>query len=240
MGASFYNVKVGSPAFGWVGDRIQPGASIKALGDANTALNVYACVGNTAVVMSGGATGATGMVIGKSGRFAEHVIVHFASDALEELALGDKIQVRAFGRGLKVNGHDDVQSKSFSPNLFDAMHLKTTDDGKLESPVVMHVPSLLLGPGAGLTSEGGALNIQTSDTAAVKQHGLDKLRLGDLVALDDYDSRYGHGFLPWSDWHRRRVPDGQPLAWSRSRRDCIDDLADRGYHDPDRRKRKHR
>lgn len=195
FGSIVYNVKIGDSAFGWVGDRIQPGASIKSVGNANNALNVFACVGNMAVVMSGSAVGARGIVVGKSGRFAEHVIIHFASSVLEELAFGDKIQVRAFGRGFKVDGHPDVETKSFGPNLADAMELRTTEDSKLEAPVVMHVPALLLGPGAGLTSEGGALNIQTSDPAAVEKFGLNNLRLGDLVAIDDYDSRYGHGYL---------------------------------------------
>ena len=195
FGSIVYNVKVGDRAFGWAGDRIQPGASISAEGDANNALNIFACLGNDAVVTSGGATGGHGLVVGKSGRFADHVIVHFASDVLEELNLGDKVQVRACGRGLKIAGHDDVVIKSLSPELLEAMEVVETDDGKLEVPVVKSVPGLLIGPGAGLTSEGGALNVQTSDAEMVEKYDLSTLRLGDFVAVEDLDSRYFHGFL---------------------------------------------
>lgn len=195
FGSIVYNVKVGDPAFGWAGDRIQPGVSIKADGDANNALNIFACLGNEAVVTSGGAAGARGVVIGKSGRFAEHVVVHFASEVLEELNLGDNVQIKAYGRGLRIEGHEDVVIKSLSPELLEAMEIHETKEGRLEVPVVKSVPGRLIGAGAGLTSEGGALNIQTSDAATVENYGLNSLRLGDFVALEDLDSRYSHGYL---------------------------------------------
>jgi hypothetical protein len=194
FGSIVYNVKVGDPAFGWAGDRIQPGVSIGAEGAANNALNIFACLGNEAVVTSGSAAGAKGVVVGKSGRFAEHVIVHFADDVLEALNLGDKVQVRAYGRGLKIEGHDDVLLKSLSPDLLEAMQVGESDAGKLEVPVVKSIPGLLIGPGAGLTSEAGALNIQASDASVVEEYGLSTLRLGDFMAVEDLDSRYFHGY----------------------------------------------
>jgi hypothetical protein len=60
---------------------------------------------------------------------------------------------------------------------------------------VAKVPAHLVGAGAGLTSEGGSIHIQTTDRAEIAAQGLDKLRLGDIVALEDYDSRYQHGYL---------------------------------------------
>lgn len=194
FGSIVYNVKMGDPAFGWLGDRIQPGVSIAADDAVNKALNIFACLGNEATVMSGDASGAKGIVVGKSGRFAEHVIIHFSDAVLEELNLGDKVQVRAWGRGLKVAGYEEVVLKSLAPNLLEAMGIRETDDGKLEVPVVKRLPGLLIGPGAGLTSEGGSLNIQASDPDMVEEQGLSDLRLGDLVALEDLDSRYFHGF----------------------------------------------
>jgi len=194
FGSIVYNVRVGDPAFGWVGDRIQPGVSINADGDANNALNIFACLGNEAIVSSGAATGSRGIVVGKSGRFSDHVILHFARDVLEAINLGDKILIRACGRGLKIAGHDDVILKSLSPNLLEAMDVRETADGKLEVPVAMCLPGLLIGPGAGLTSEAGALNIQASDPEIVEKYGLHSLRLGDFVAMQDLDSRYFHGY----------------------------------------------
>jgi len=57
------------------------------------------------------------------------------------------------------------------------------------------VPPHLLGAGAGLTSEGGSIHIQSQDRVALAEAGLDQLRLGDLVALMDYDSSWNHGYL---------------------------------------------
>lgn len=194
LGGIVYNVRLGDSVYGWAGDNIEPGVAIKAPEPAaNQALNVFACVGNEAVVMSGSAKGARGIVTGKSGRFAEHVIIAFEQEALEQMAIGDKIVVRACGVGMSVNGFPGVKLKSLSPRLFDAMRIEE-NDGKLTVPVRAVVPAELLGAGAGLTSEGGAICIQSMDRNALAKHGLDQLRLGDIVALADYDSAWGHGY----------------------------------------------
>ena len=193
LGGIVYNVKLGDSVYGWAGDMIEPGVAIKSPdAAANQALNVFACVGNEAVVMSGNAKGAKGVVTGKSGRFAEHVILHFPPEVLDELAFGDKIVVRARGVGLTVDRFPGIHLKSLSPLLFDRLRPEE-NDGKLTIPVNAVVPPELMGAGAGLTSEGGAICIQSTDRAALARHGLDKLRLGDIVAVADYDSSYGHG-----------------------------------------------
>lgn len=196
FGGIVYNVRIGDPATGWAGELIQPGVSIKnSNANANTALGVYACLGNRARVMNGLAAGATGTVIGKSGRFAEHVICDFAPEDLEKMAPGDKVQVQAFGIGMKLDDFPDVEFKSCSPELLDALNPDVSSDGKLVVPVKGIAPSVLAGAGAGLGSEAGALNLQTSDPELLTEHGLTDLRFGDLVAVTDWDSRYGHGFL---------------------------------------------
>ena len=194
FGGIVYNVQLGDSVYGWAGDLIEPGVAIMAPEPAaNQALNVFACVGNEAVVMSGAAKGARGTVTGKSGRFAEHVIIHFATDVLEELALGDKIVVRACGIGMAVDGFAGVHLKSMSPQVFESLRIEENND-RLTVPVTAIVPPELAGAGAGLTSEGGALCIQTTDRAAVERAGLDTLRLGDIVAFQDVDSAWGHGY----------------------------------------------
>jgi len=65
----------------------------------------------------------------------------------------------------------------------------------LKIGVVATVPPHFVGAGAGLTSEGGSLHIQSTDRAELAELGLDKLRLGDVVAVQDTDSRYNHGYL---------------------------------------------
>ena len=196
LGGLVYNVRVGDRAVGWAAELIQPGVSIKHNnGNANTALGVFACLGNRARVVGGAANGAIGVVTGKSGRFAEHVICHFAEDALEKMAPGDKVQVQAYGVGLQLLDFPAIQFKSCSPALLDAINPDVSAGGKLVVPVKGIAPSVIAGAGAGLGSENGALNLQSSDPQILAENGLDDLRFGDLVAVTDWDSRYGHGYL---------------------------------------------
>lgn len=193
-GGIVYNVRLGDSVYGWAGDMVEPGVAIKAPeAPANEALNVFACVGNEAAVMSGNAKGAKGFVTGKSGRFAENVILYFEPEVLDQLAFGDKIVVRARGVGMSVNGFPGVLLKSLSPLVFDRLRIEE-NGGKLTVPVTAVVPPELMGAGAGLTSEGGAICIQSMDEGALARHGLDRLRLGDIVAISDYDSSFGHGY----------------------------------------------
>ncbi len=195
-GGIVYNVRVGDPAFGWLADMVQPGVSIRNPQDvANNALNTLACLGNEARVVSGAAIGARGTVTGKSGRFAEHVIVHFSNDVVEKIALEDRVLVRAMGRSLTLKRQPKIQLKSISPQLLDALELTDLGDGRVSVPVRAVVPAHLMGAGAGLGSEGGCVQIQSEDPASLTESGLEGLRLGDVVGIRDYDCRWGNGFL---------------------------------------------
>lgn len=194
-GGIVYNVSVGDSAFGWAADCIHPGVSIKGADDLkNRGLNVFACVGNTAVVMTGRAQGAKGVVTGKSGRFSEQLILHFPKSVRADMAVGDQIVVRSLGTGMAITGHPEIALKGLSPDLFAALP-KRVESGRLEIGVVATIPAHLVGAGAGLTSEGGSLHMQSTDRAALKEAGLDQLRLGDVVAFANTDSRYNHGYL---------------------------------------------
>ncbi|MBW4438339.1 MAG: DUF4438 domain-containing protein [Pleurocapsa minor GSE-CHR-MK-17-07R] len=195
-GGIVYNVSVGDSAYGWMADCVHPGVSISLKDDTgNRGLNLLACVGNTAMVMTGDARGAKGVVTGKSGRFSEHVIIHFSTADREKMAIGDKINIKAHGVGMVLADHPGVKLKSCSPGLIDGLEVTTGSDGRLNVPVSAVIPPHLLGAGAGLTSEGGSLHIQTQDRTEIASLGLDKLRLGDVVALTDYDSSFNHGYL---------------------------------------------
>ncbi len=194
-GGIVYNVSVGDRAFGWAADCIHPGVSIRQKDDnQNRGLNVFACIGNRAKVMTGSAAGATGVVTGKSGRFSEQVIVHFAKADRSRMAVGDQILVRAEGTGLVLTGHPDVTMKGISPRLLGALPYEERD-GQIAFGVRAHVPAHLVGAGVGLTSEGGSIHLQSTDTELLSELGLHDLRLGDLIALEDTDSRYNHGYL---------------------------------------------
>jgi len=194
FGSIVYNVRVGDSVFGWVAENVHPGVSIKNREEApHVALHNLACVGNEATVMSGVAKGAKGAVTGKSGRWSEHVIISFEPGALEKMAIGDRVLVKAFGTGLKFKDAPNVLAKSLSPRLVEAWGLQAKD-GALHAPVVGTVPAELMGAGSGLSSDGGVLDIQTADKELLKSAGLSDLRIGDFVAFQDCDATFNSGF----------------------------------------------
>lgn len=195
FGGIVYNVSVGDSAYGWAADCIHPSVSIAhANENKNRGLNIFACVGNQAMVMNGAAKGALGVVTGKSGRFSDQVIIHFDLETRRKIAVNDHILVRSEGVGLALPDFPAIHAKSISPALFDLLP-KKADGGVLKIGVVATVPPHFVGAGAGLTSEGGSLHIQSTDRVELAELGLDRLRLGDVVAVQDTDSRYNHGYL---------------------------------------------
>ncbi len=190
-GGITYNVKVGDLVFGWVGDHIEPGVSMKNKDESeNRALNVYTCIGNTAYILSGAAKGKKGLVTGKHGGI-EHVLVWFSNDIIEKLAIGDQIQVRAQGQGLEVFDCPDVKFFNIDPNLFLKINPKVKN-GIIELPVAHILPPTIMGSGLGSeTAASGDYDITTQDPTAIKQYKLDTIRFGDLVYLQDTDNSFG-------------------------------------------------
>ena len=197
-GAITYNVKVGDPAFGWEGDHIEPGVSIKNENTTeNTAFNTLSCIGNEAKVTSGDAKGARGFATGKHGGI-EHVIAYFHNEYLEKMAIGDQIQIKSYGQGLKLLDYPDVKIMNIDPNLFLKLGIEEKD-GVLEIPVVVKVPAYLMGSGLGSGSAySGDYDIMTADADEVERLGLAKLKFGDIVLLEDCDNTYGRGYLKGS------------------------------------------
>ena len=194
-GGISYNVKIGDCVYGLAGDHVEPGVSIRNedVRESN-ALMTFACIGNEAKVVSGEAKGAKGYVTGMHGGI-EHVLVHFDEETLENLAIDDKIMVKAYGQGLKLEGFDDIHTMSIDPNLFEKLGI-IEKDGKIQVPVVAKVPPYLMGSGIGSSSAyTGDYDIMTADFDEIKRLGLDKLKFGDLVLLEDCDNTYGRGYL---------------------------------------------
>ncbi|MGB9839068.1 DUF4438 domain-containing protein [Thermovenabulum sp.] len=194
-GAITYNVNLGDPAFGWTGDHVEPGVSIKNEDTyENNALMVLACIGNEARVITGDAKGAKGVVIGKHGGI-EHVLVQFEKEDMEKMAVDDKILIKAWGQGLKLLDYPDVFVMNIDPRLF--LNIPILEhEGVLKVPVVAEVPAYLMGSGIGSsTAFSGDYDIMTADMETVKMLGLERLRFGDLVLLKDCDNTYGRGYL---------------------------------------------
>lgn len=197
VGGITYNIRIGDPACGWEADHVEPGVSVENKENdprfgqgANAAFNVLSCVGNEAVVVTGDAKGAKGVVTGKHGG-TEHVLVDFQAETLEKLMLGDKVLVKAFGVGLKLPDFPQIIVMNMDPRFLKALNPKPKGD-KLEVPVTHIVPAATMGSGLGTNhTYSGDYDIQLFDKGVIKKHGLEDLRLGDVVAIMDADHSYG-------------------------------------------------
>ncbi len=194
VGGITYNCKVGELATGRQADHVEPGVSLKTdKTSANNALNILACIGNEATVVSGDAKGKRGVVTGKHGGI-EHVLIDFAQSTLDKLVIGDKIQIRACGLGLELNDFPSISVTNSSASLIESI-CTVVPNNKLQVPVILSVPAELMGSGIGHSHVfSGDYDIQFSDQKVVEQLGLDQLRLGDLIAIKDQHHAYGRSY----------------------------------------------
>lgn len=195
IGGITYNVRLGDPCFGLVGDHVEPGVSMENPNrNENNAFMVFSCFGNKARVITGDAKGDVGFVTGKHGG-VEHVMACFDEDTLYKMVIGDQILVEAYGQGLKLLDYPDIKVQSLDPDILENMGIEEKD-GKLVVPVVATVPAHLMGSGIGdLNCYTGDYDLMTIDRQEIAQLGLDKLRFGDFVFLQDCDNTYGRGYL---------------------------------------------
>ena len=191
--------RVGDPCVGLAADHVEPGVSIRNEqrvrgGDGpNLALQTYTCVGNWAVVTSGPAAGARGVVTGKHGG-VDNVLIDFPMDTLRRLVIGDRVQVYAYGLGVRLLDHPRVAVMNCSPRLIERWGLMH-GRGPLQAPVTHRIPATVMGSGIGRNNaHRGDFDIQLFDQPTARRHGLNTLRFGDLVAIDGYDSRFGRSF----------------------------------------------
>ena len=199
IGGITLNVQAGDSAFGLAGDHIECGVSCQAntskpFEHPNNALQLFACAGNKAKVVSGAAKGAIGRVIGHHGG-SEHVIVEFSRKAKEKMTYDDKIMIYAHGQGLQLLDFPDIKLFNLDPSLLKKMQIKTTKKGKLQVPVTTLVPPVCMGSGVGAAHvAAGDYDVMTSDPKTVQKYALDKMRFGDFVALIDHDNRFGRAY----------------------------------------------
>ncbi|MBV8299346.1 MAG: DUF4438 domain-containing protein [Candidatus Eremiobacteraeota bacterium] len=191
VGGITLNARVGDSAFAFEGDHVEPAVSVRHPDDkVNTAFCALACVGNVATVAGGEAKGERGVVTGKHGGI-EHVMIDFAPDVMERMAIGDSISVRAVGVGLEIEDAGDVKAFNCDPDLFEKLGVERAG-ARLRVPVARRVPARVMGSGLGRqTVVRGDYDIQCFDEATVREYGLDELRLGDVVAIEDADNSFG-------------------------------------------------
>lgn len=206
IGGITLNLQVGDSAFGWAADHVEPGVSCtgdtnKPYEHPNNSLQVFACVGNKARVITGEAKGAEGLVLGHHGG-SEHVIVDFPREVKEKLTYDDKIIIFGRGQGLKLLDYPEIALFNLDPDLLKKMNIKKVGK-KLQVPVTTLVPAACMGSGIGSAHVAtGDYDIMTGDAEAMQTYHLDRIRFGDFVALLDHDNRFGR------DYHKGAVSIG--------------------------------
>lgn len=189
-----YNVKVGDGVRQHEGDHVEPGVTLRVddpRSPANLALSTFSCVGNTARIVSGDAKGARGTI---TGHHSGHTIVDFPQPALEKLTYADRILIHGCGQGLKLLDYPAVAVYGLDPDLLLKMGIREVD-GALEVPVTVIVPGYIMGSGIGcIDSFRGDYDIQSSDPGTNDALQIEKLRMGDFVALLDQDGTYGYTY----------------------------------------------
>ncbi|MGM0640418.1 MAG: DUF4438 domain-containing protein [Thermotogota bacterium] len=195
-GGITYNFRVGDTAFDLVGDHVEPGVSIRNEERIeNDALMSLSCIGNKAIVVSGEAKGCEGFVTGSHGGI-EHTIIDFDKEEMFKMAIDDKILVRAYGQGLKLEDYyPEIKVMNVDPDLFENIPIEEKED-KLIVPVTCKIPAHLMGSGVGSASAyNGDYDIMTSDVDEIERLGIDKLKFGDLVLIENHDNSYGRTYF---------------------------------------------
>lgn len=206
IGGITLNLQVGDSAFGWAADHVEPGVSCtgdthKPYEHPNNSLQVFACVGNKARIITGEAKGAEGLVLGHHGG-SEHVMVDFPREIKEKLTYDDKIIIFARGQGLQLIDYPEIALFNLDPDLLKRMKIKKVGK-KIQVPVTTLVPAACMGSGIGSAHVAtGDYDIMTGDMEAMQTYHLDRIRFGDFVALLDHDNRYGR------DYHKGAVSIG--------------------------------
>ncbi len=195
MASINYTVSLGDSTYGWANaDHVEPDVTIQGRDEpspSQCAIAILGCIGNEARVISGEAKGAKGFYIGRHAGSDD--LAWFPKDVLEKLTIDDKIQVKARGVGLKIEGFEDVRVNKLSPELLENMGITIKGD-TLVVPVVMEVPGHIMGSGiGGPFIEYIDYDIQTTCPEIVEEYNLKKLKLGDLVAIRDHYDFYGRG-----------------------------------------------
>jgi hypothetical protein len=186
QGGVVIGVGPGDLADAWASDHLEPGASVAHPEPAaNHALQAFSCLGNQARVMSGPATGARGIVVGKHGA----VLVAFRPADLARMGPGDAVLIEGLGVGLAIDDEPTVVLHSCSPELLEALVVGRTADGRLHIPVAATLPAEAAAAGTGMDVARFNIDLEVSwpPVASIAA----KLRFGDVIAVLDHDHRHG-------------------------------------------------
>jgi hypothetical protein len=94
---------------------------------------------------------------------------------------------------MAIDGAPAVACHSLGPELWQAW-APDGGDGRVSVAVTRILPPEVVGMGSGRVAAATSFAIQTKDAAVVRGHGLADLRLGDLVAVRDWDATHYTGY----------------------------------------------
>ncbi len=204
-GSITYNFRTGDSAVHMAGNHVEPAVSLYNLGsdgsrtgNDNRALNALSMIGNSVRILTGAAAGQTGWVVGKHGG-VEHLIVDFDPDIYDSLSIGDLMQIRTVGAGMRLTNVEGVRVFNSSPALIEAFNAHgagITAEGKLRIGVTHKIPAKIMGSGLGRDHVyTGDYDIQMFDAEVNERYNLESLRFGDIVAIMDADHSHGRTWL---------------------------------------------
>ncbi len=190
-GGIVYSHAIGDSCMDIAGDHIEPGVTMAHPSDReNHAVETLSCIGNKVIVISGPAQGEVGYVTGTHGG-VDHTMAYFPKDVLEKMTGHEQFLIHTYGQGFKLLDYDHIHMMNMDPELFKRIPVEEKD-GAIHFPVVTILPAYLMGAGLGqATLMEGDYDIMTQDKEANKEFGLDQLRFGDFVAIQDHDCTYG-------------------------------------------------
>lgn len=194
VGGITYDIHLGDSCMDLVGDHVEIGCSIQNKDPKeNAALQLLACIGNQATVLSGDAKGKKGYVVGTHGGI-EHCFVVFDDETMDLLNTDDVIGIKAFGQGLKLNDFENLHIFNLDPRLLNK--IVNIKENIIEVPVTHIIPAELMGSGLGSSHiYSGDYDIMTQDKEMNKKYNLKSLRFGDIVAIKDHYSANGPHYL---------------------------------------------
>jgi hypothetical protein len=100
------------------------------------------------------------------------------------LDIGDRITVKATGQGLTLTHFPSIQLRNCSPRLLHSMGI-SIHNSTLHIPVAHILPASHMGSGTGMMPSA------RGDVDIMHAHAL---RLGDIIAIQDADTRYGRTY----------------------------------------------
>ena len=112
---------------------------------------------------------------------------------LDKICIGDQIDIITHGRGLKLLDFPNIEIKKIDPKLLKSLFLKIVKK-KLIVDVAIELPIRIMGSGAELNSEYVDQDLMSGDRVLMKKLKIDQMKLGDLIAINHADHRWGRSY----------------------------------------------